>query len=307
MATGESTPASEENPADNSDYARSSRPGRAAFFFRGVLLFGVLAIVFALLRIGSFPDEMARWHMAAAQNHADDKDFKAAEQSLHDAASWDGDNPDIYLIRADWHLANKEFEKALEAFQAAIDAAPNQPHGYVARSNYYEERNELAKTLPDCDQLVRIYEQEGVRQYFSYRDGTMSIRPYNRRAYHRALANEQVAAGIEDANKSMEIFGKSLAVLDTRGYLYFRMGDYEKALKDMDTAIEGQRVWVEDLRGKPKSAQISGNLVLHEHTLAVLLVHRMKVFEAQGEQEKARRDREQIVELSYDPDDEKLH
>ena len=264
----------------------------------------------AAMRIGSFPEEMARWHMAAAENHADVNDFVAAEQSLQDAASWDEDNPDIYLIRASWHAKKKEDARELEAIQAAIDIAPNRPNGYVARNDYYEKRKQIAKTLPDCDELVRLYEEEGVRDYFSYKYGTKSLQPFNRRAYHRALANEKIAEGLEDANKSIEIFGKSFAVLDTRGFLYYRQGDHEKAIRDLDLAVRGQAGRVKKIEKQykaDKSGLYRDQLLFDQRTLAILILHRMHVLEALGEDEKATSDRKQIVELGYDPDNKDLH
>jgi tetratricopeptide (TPR) repeat protein len=60
----------------------------------------------------------------------------------------------------------------------------------------------------------------------------------NSRCFTRSIANLDLTHAMDDCNAALDLQPRNPAYLDSRGFLYFRMGDPKKALADFNTAIE---------------------------------------------------------------------
>jgi hypothetical protein len=89
-----------------------------------------------------------------------------------------------------------------------------------------------------------------------------------------------------------------MAMLDTRGCILYRLGDYAAALADCEVAVSLAEATVKELRAKTLTPR-------HERKLkeleAELYRHRGLVHEALGNKEAAQVDLERAKQLGYDP------
>ncbi len=99
--------------------------------------------------------------------------------------------------------------------------------------------------------------------------------------------------------------------LDTRGYLYYQLRDFDAALNDLELAVPAAEAvvlggpWRLDL-DKHNMSDVRPALRQQEElkrALAVITYHRALVFEALGLQREAQQDRDRVRELGYEPDE----
>lgn len=105
-----------------------------------------------------------------------------------------------YLNRGHYRYENSELDKALEDFSAAIEINPELPIAFQNRALIYLMKNDNAKALQDYNRSLE----------FTY--------PYNK------------------DEKILNI--RTSDVLGNRGLIYYRIGQYQKALVDLDMAIK---------------------------------------------------------------------
>ena len=97
--------------------------------------------------------------------------------------------------------------------------------------------------------------------------------------------------------------------LDTRGFLYYQLGDLPAARHDMQRAVD---VCQWSCRAEPWMIDAVKHQILdirelkkderrNQRSLAVVHYHRMLVHEALGRQEEAAQDRARVVELGCEP------
>lgn len=98
-------------------------------------------------------------------------------------------------------------------------------------ANILDLKASLKAARGDTDAAIAIYDELLAR--FPDRGGF-----YNARCYARALADrELMEKALPDCNKALELLPKSPEVLDSRGYMYLRLGRYQEAIADYNSAI----------------------------------------------------------------------
>jgi tetratricopeptide (TPR) repeat protein len=114
-----------------------------------------------------------------------------------------------------------------------------------------------------------------------------------------------------DLFAAIERVSECAGVLDTRGYLLYKLGALnaaynnlqysaeasEQVCRAMPEMIESTKHFVVDIR------KMQGDERRQRRTCAVILYHRMLVLEAQGKQQAAEQDRQKIRDLGYEPDE----
>jgi tetratricopeptide (TPR) repeat protein len=61
---------------------------------------------------------------------------------------------------------------------------------------------------------------------------------FNGRCMARALANMELEVALSDCNESLKIRPNDANTLDSRGFVYFRMGQYGNAIVDYEAALK---------------------------------------------------------------------
>lgn len=161
----------------------------------------------------------------------------------------------------------------------------------LARLHFYRSRAE--KAAGDAEQAKQDLDQAGSKQ--------------QRKAWDDELAalSEQDFVGL-----SGDAIGYA-AYIDTRGYLRYRLGDNEAALRDLTTAVDlaeagnnyfRHSAYYQGLLGYPTSPD-EARYKQHKSdmSLAVLHYHRALALEALGRNDEAEAELDRVRELGFEP------
>ncbi|MCO6454747.1 MAG: hypothetical protein J5I93_05550 [Pirellulaceae bacterium] len=203
--------------------------------WRWLVLLAPLLLVAGPIAIGELPHEVAMWHGAAALEHHLDGDTPAALHSLERGLAWQPDSPQLLVQRSEWHEELGDLEAALADAQAAVERNERSAAALLQRSIVLRRLGRHDEAIEDWNRLVDLADG-GVRLTVRKLNETQQIDVYNGRAYARAVANQQLPDGLADVRHSIELLGENVAVLDTRGYLYFLLDDLDSARMDLDRA-----------------------------------------------------------------------
>ena len=263
--------------------------------------------------------EPARWLAARAANDASDHAFQKAEEQLDLAIERDPDNLRFYLQRASSALMWVNFARPWRRQEGELPPSEEKTQQLLEQASKDIARvlevfpTQRVRTL--CSEInLRLGNGEAaVQQWAEAAKSPPEIRPemlLNQYAYMRACANLELEQGLEQANSALDFLPDAsetrTAVIDTRGYLYYRLERYEDALKDINEAVEGYRKqtfdpWNEKRRGMA-AAQLNDrdlmdrDIAMNE-AYGTLIYHRMLVHEAMGAAEAAEADLDKLKEL----------
>lgn len=259
----------------------------------------------------AIPAEVARWYQASAVESIWSEDYESALQSLEQALDRSQENALYQVQKAAILIKLKRFTEAIEVCDGVSDENAI-PSVFYHRANAYQRLGEHRKALDEIEKLVdraaadppvRIVGIAGYPFLFSYEDAL------NGRAYARALANVELDSALDDINVAFERMGNDdiAAYLDTRGYLYYLKGDYERANDDMQRAVsiseeEYPTEWFEKLEAEEAGYASMRAKLAREH-MAVVYHHRGLVSDALGNQDEAQEDFQRALEYGYSPED----
>ncbi|MEZ4710386.1 MAG: tetratricopeptide repeat protein [Caldilineaceae bacterium] len=160
-----------------------------------------------------------------------------------------------YLDEGTQLLADKEFDAALEAFSTAIDKDPKLVDAYAHRAWLYNRLGDTDKAIADMAQAVELQpDDSALHHQFSqiywwnhdYENALAEIdeairlddkapNPHNTRALINASLGQYEEA-LEDVKHYARANQNELtpSLLDTRGYIYIKMGRFSLARADYD-------------------------------------------------------------------------
>ncbi len=194
-------------------------------------------------------------------------------------------------------LAEAKYQRALARLQS-LKQAPRGAEEYAERVRVL--RSQLAGVLTlrasVLDDLQRPEDAEVDRQQIE------SLSPSGNIAIAKPLR-------LEEALQRVAASGQ---VLDTRGFLYYRLGDFDAARRDMQYAVETMQWACEAMKWiieaekyvRPDLRPLQESYRGMQHSLAVVSYHRMLVHEALGKDTEAAKDRAHVIELGYEPNDQ---
>jgi tetratricopeptide (TPR) repeat protein len=177
------------------------------------------------------PREVARWHHAIAAEQFDKGREEEALRSIETALRWSPDDDRLYLQVAAWKREAGRFEEALEWCGKARE------RGVGHESAVLTEETENLWSLKRWNDALALWKQVAAA---ASEAGTLDHDPrlLNSLAYARALANTELEEALRDINEAIALAGSEPAMLDTRGFIQFRRGELDAALRDLDNALQ---------------------------------------------------------------------
>jgi tetratricopeptide (TPR) repeat protein len=206
-----------------------------------------IVAAFVLLALGplvSVRRERAAWKIAAAENAMHQGDMERAEHRLQEAVAV---YPDI-VQESSYRLAqsrlrsyakdSQQVYQSLEAFGPELQA-------------------ELMRTFIEQYLVDQEFDKaiQGLKLLVPDPDNCQNSNDLNQLAYIRALDDSELEAALGNIQRALELEKSkspepSPSLLDTRGWVLWRMGRHEEARQDLDQAIEGTyRTLADQLRG----------------------------------------------------------
>jgi tetratricopeptide (TPR) repeat protein len=270
-----------------------------------ILLAGVVGPCIAL----QIPREMGCWHLASAVSLRAKGEKQAAYEKLAAAMRWFPQNPELLHRRARWQLADGEVEKALADNDAMLALTDQNVNLNQAHAALLWEAGKFKEAINDW----KAIDQHSLRSGIPSRAEAL-----NGLAYGQALADDELEEALENVNQSLDLKPDDAQVLDTRGYVYYRLKKYDLALADFDRAIE--RIEVDpELRGaakvsaeREKRETEAGKADLEAaapgvRAVAVIHYHRALALDALDRHDEAERENAFVRELIGREPDEKLY
>jgi tetratricopeptide (TPR) repeat protein len=128
------------------------------------------------------------------------------------------DLADVYAIRG-------MSAPAIAAANAIVDDS-HSAVAYSIRSSVYDELGDYGASLADRSRAIVLDPNNAEYD--------------NDRCWVRAKAGKGYDLALADCNASLKLKANAPATLNSRGYLYYRMGSFQKALADIDASMKGQ-------------------------------------------------------------------
>jgi tetratricopeptide (TPR) repeat protein len=199
------------------------------------------------------------------------RDFEHALADLTRACELAPDNAQYFYQRAIAYRDNKQPDLEMADLNRTLELKSDDTAALSERATLRMTRRDNAGAIPDLDALDRIlpkendlrlflaqaYEHVGlstpsVAQYdlwiLSHPEDARMPEALNGRCWVRALAGENLPQALADCNRALKLAAKAspqaARVLDSRGLVRLRMGDYDKSITDYD----------ESLKQRPKNA-----------------------------------------------------
>ena len=209
-------------------YARAARFNMAMDCFAQVL--------------SSYPDD---WQVLLARGTVY-MQIERPKEALDDADRALRVKPDfapLRVLRGGALAMQGKFEAAILDIDAAIALSPDDAAGYNVRGMVHGRMGQPALALADYDRAIAL---------------SPAPQFYNNRCFERATQGSDLAGALADCNKALEQ-GADAQFLDSRGFVYFRMGAYKAALADYDAALGKRPGYASSLYMRGMTKQKAGD------------------------------------------------
>jgi tetratricopeptide (TPR) repeat protein len=116
-----------------------------------------------------------------------------------------------------------DYPDALKAFNFAIEGAPNMWQAYSNRSSTYAEMGQYDSALQDADKVIELKPDVP--------------NGYGLWCWIAGDKNADLDKALLDCNQAVDLQVKSAELLNTRGFIYFRMSNFPAAIADYTSAL----------------------------------------------------------------------
>lgn len=114
------------------------------------------------------------------------------------------------------------FDKAVADYKRAEQLQPSNPYFVSALAATYAQMGNYDASMKEIQSLISVY-------YYTF--------AYNNRCWFRAVANRDLAAGLADCNHALDQIPSVPEYLDSRGFIYFRLGQWKKSIADYNAVL----------------------------------------------------------------------
>jgi tetratricopeptide (TPR) repeat protein len=206
----------------------------------GLVLWAVIAMLIGAA-ITQGPAEVSRWHLASALKQREDGNKEAAYEELASAIKGFPGRTELLLLRAEWEVDDGDKEKGLADIDKCLEKSGHELLWLQVHSLFLQNCGEFERAVEDWKKIEKFSKRSGSPPRASALNGL---------AYAQALANIELDDALAKINEALDLAVNEAALLDTRGFVLYRRGEYEEALKDMDRAVRGMDEFTVAVRQK---------------------------------------------------------
>lgn len=191
------------------------------------------------------------------------RDYASAIADLDRAIALQPSNPQLFLDRAEAHLGAEDPAAAKADLDQALKLKPEFPQALVLRGYMHLKLQELAKADADFGLALKVAPDKPAlglqiaalytganrfEQAVAHYDAWIAANPksfnlddaLNGRCWARALWGRQLDQALADCDRALRKGSKLAGVLDSRGMVRLRRGEFEAAIADYDAALKLQ-------------------------------------------------------------------
>lgn len=154
--------------------------------------------------------------------HHDMRDFAAALADIDAAQAMAPDEPVLHRARARELLALSRPAEALAAIGKALDKLQDSFGSLVLRSEIHLRLHQYDEAMADAEAAISAAADKP--------DG------YNQRCWVRAVTGREFDQALADCQHALALREDS-AILDSRGLVHFKLGQFQDALTDYEAAL----------------------------------------------------------------------
>lgn len=108
--------------------------------------------------------------------------------------------------------------------QIRLARTPQLANEYVDRADARTFKGDYAGALKDYDQAIQLKPDDGEL--------------LNERCFTRGIANSDLKDAMDDCNAALALDPHNAQYLDSRGFVFFRLGQFDKAMTDFNAALD---------------------------------------------------------------------
>jgi tetratricopeptide (TPR) repeat protein len=138
-----------------------------------------------------------------------------------------------------------DFDRAFADFGEAIALDPTYTVALYNRGNAYDDKGDHVHAIADYDAAIRL-------------DPT-SADAFTGRCAARAEAGGDLQQALADCNQSLNLRANDAAALDSRGFTYLRLGQFDSAIADYNAALKVNPKLASALYGRGLAKQKKGD------------------------------------------------
>ncbi len=125
------------------------------------------------------------------------------------------------------YLLMGKADNSIEEYKILSDLDPENASVHLSIGNIYSRQGKIDKALDEYKQVIALAPDSPIG--------------YNELAYHYAESGTNLDEGQRHALKAAELAPKDSAILDTLGWVYFKKGNYNKAIKTLKAAVASRQ------------------------------------------------------------------
>lgn len=168
-----------------------------------------------------------RYFFQRAQAYADNRQMDLAKADLEQVLTLKPDDVPALAARARAHLAARDRTKAIVDLDAADHAVAPQADVRLELGSLYLRANKPTQAIMQYNQWIEAHSDD-------YR----LLEAYDARCWARAISGQELDQGLADCNKANRLSSNNPHVLQSRGTIRLRLGEYDRALADFDASLK---------------------------------------------------------------------
>jgi tetratricopeptide (TPR) repeat protein len=161
--------------------------------------------------------------------HWEQRDHAAAMADFDQAILLQPEHVLALMSRAELRIADRNLPGAKSDLDSVDGIAPKQDNVRLEMAGAYQAADFLAPAIAQFDLWIQSHGED------AHLAGAL-----NGRCWSRALLGQDLTAALADCNKAegLSAKGADAAILDSRGLVRLRLGDYGKAIADYDASLK---------------------------------------------------------------------
>jgi len=145
-------------------------------------------------------------------------------------------DPEPYKVRGTVYLLQGHYERALDDLNRAVELDTADAGSYSTRGEAHRVLGDFHSAVADLSRAIAL--------------SPKSAFYWNSRCWIRAEANRELAHALGDCGTSHALDPKFPAALDSRGFVYLRLGQYRLAIRDYDAVLRLEPAYPTSLFGR---------------------------------------------------------
>jgi tetratricopeptide (TPR) repeat protein len=152
-------------------------------------------------------------------------------------------NADALILRSEARLSGEDHSGIAADLKVASSALPAESDRRLTLAELYESIDALPAAIGELDTWIK-----------SHREDNELGEALNLRCWARALMGQELDKALGDCDASLRRLPNAASVLDSRGLVRLRLGDYQNAMSDYDhsLALRPKNAWSLYGRGMAK-------------------------------------------------------